>query len=195
MRRPSIPFAGHSASLSTSALSIDSKSIYGYAPSTYAASTVAASTIMPNVLMQPVRNTETTVWVEGHCLRLQYHETNFLCSICDERSDSDGTYKCTDCSIIVHGRCLGQVSLICPSAFHPDRIRAAFVRCFASMFYTYRKYLRPPTKEQRSSGQFYGFDIDGFIRSLPGEQADYIAMLRQTQGKPFSKSTIPSTVD
>jgi DENN (AEX-3) domain/uDENN domain/C1 domain len=185
MRRPSIPFAGHSASLSTSALSIDSKSTYGYAPSTYAASTVAASTIMPNILMQPVRNTETTVWVEGHCLRLQHHETTTLCSICDEKSDGDGVYKCTGCRIIVHGRCLGHVCLICPSAFHPDRIRAAFVRCFASMFYTYRKYLRPPTKEQRNSSQFYGFDMDGFIRSLPGEQADYIVMLKQTQGKQF----------
>jgi hypothetical protein len=182
MRRPSIPFAGHSASLSTSALSVDTKSTYGYAPSTYAASTVAASTIMPNILMQPVRNTETTVWVEGHCLRLQNYETTSVCSICDEKSDGDGVYKCTGCSIMVHGRCVGQVSLICPSAFYPDRIRAAFVRCFASMFYTYRKFLRPPTKEQSRSRQFYGFDLDGFIRSLPSDQADYIAMLKQTQG-------------
>ena len=67
LQRPSVPFSnGHQASLSTSALSMDNKSMYGYAPSTYAASTLAASTIMPNILMQPVRNTDTTVWVEGH---------------------------------------------------------------------------------------------------------------------------------
>lgn len=183
LRRPSVPFAGHSASLSTSAVSMDSKSIYGYAPSTYAASTMAASTIMPNMLLQPVRNTDTTVWVEGHCMEWRRHDTLSVCCICDEKADSDGTYKCNSCTVTAHSRCLGQVSLVCPSAFHPDRIRAAFVRCFASLFYTYRKYLKAPTKEQKTSGQFYSFDMDGFMRSLPGEQAEYTAMLKQTQGK------------
>jgi len=183
LRRPSIPFSnGHSSSLSTSALSMDSKSVYGYAPSTYAASTLAASTIMPNMLMQPVRNTETTIWVEGHCLVWQANDTSSVCSICDDKSEGDGIYKCNSCAATSHGRCLGQVSLVCPSAFHADRVRAAFVRCFASMFYTYRKYLNRPTREQKSSGQLYGFDMDGFLRSLPHEQHEYTAMLKQTQG-------------
>jgi hypothetical protein len=181
-RRPSAPFTGHSATLSASAISIDSKSMYGYAPSTYAASTMAASTIMPNMLMQPVRNTESTLWVEGHFLDLRRHDTTSTCSICDDKADSEGVYKCTSCSIIAHGRCLGQISLVCPSAFHPDRIQAAFVRCFASLFYTYRKHLKPPNSQQKASGQLYGFDMDGFIRSLPDDQADYAAMLKQTQG-------------
>jgi hypothetical protein len=185
LRRPSIPFNnGHSASLSTSALSIDAKSMYGYAPSTYAASTLAASTIMPNMLMQPVRNTDTTIWVEGHCFNLNRNDTASVCSICDDKSEGDGIYKCTSCSTTSHGRCLGHVSLVCPSAFHADRVRAAFVRCFASLFYTYRKYLNRPTKEQKASGQLYGFDMDGFIKSLPHEQHEYITMLKQTQGKP-----------
>ena len=188
LRRPSIPFAnGHSSSLSTSALSIDSKSVYGYAPSTYAPSTLAASTIMPNMLMQPVRNTDTTIWVEGHCFVLQGQENlGSVCSICDEKPDGDGIYKCTSCSTVSHGRCLGQVSLVCPSAFHADRVRAAFVRCFASLFYTYRKYLGRPTREQKSSGQIYGFDMEGFLKSLPHEQQQYIAMLKQTQGRSFT---------
>ncbi|RWA08584.1 hypothetical protein EKO27_g6508 [Xylaria grammica] len=65
--RPHAPFLnGHQANLSISAISIDSQSSYGggmggYAPSTYAQSTLAASTIMPNMLVQPVRNTETTI--------------------------------------------------------------------------------------------------------------------------------------
>lgn len=109
-------------------------------------------------------------------------DTATVCSICDEKADSDGMYKCTGCSVIAHGRCLGQVSLVCPSAFHADRIRAAFVRCFASLFYTYRKYLKAPNKEQKASGQFYNFDMDGFMRSLPGEQAEYAVMLKETQG-------------
>lgn len=184
LRRPSKPFAnGHSASLSTSAVSVDSKSLYGYAPSTYAASTLAASTIMPNMLVQPIRNTETTIWVEGHCLVLQTDGDSMVCSICDDKSDGDGIYKCTSCSTVSHGRCLGYVSLVCPSAFHADRIRAAFVRCFANLFYTYRKYMGRPTKEQKNSGQLYGFDMEGFLRSLPHEQQAYISMLKQTQGQ------------
>jgi hypothetical protein len=189
LRRPSVPFInGHSQSLSTSALSMtmaDSKSTYGYAPSTYAPSTLAASTIMPNMLMQPVRNTETTVWVEGHCFVWARHDTSSVCSICDERPDGDGIYKCNGCNTVSHGRCLGQVSLVCPSAFHADRVRAAFVRCFASLFYTYRKYLNRPTKEQKNSGQLYGFDMTGFLKSLPQEQQEYGTMLKQTQGKNF----------
>jgi hypothetical protein len=175
LRRPSIPFInGHSSNPSISAMSIDSNSAYGYAPSTYAPSTLAASTIMPNMLMQPVRNTETTVWVEGHCLVWQANDTSSVC------------YRCSSCTTVSHGRCLGQVSLVCPAAFHADRVRAAFVRCFASLFYTYRKHLSRPTKVQKRNGQLYGFDMDGFLKSLPHEQYEYIVMLKQTQGiSPF----------
>jgi len=184
LRRPSAPFVnGHSASLSTSALSIDAKSMYGYAPSTYAPSTLAASTIMPSMLMQTVRNTDTTVWVEGHCFEWHVHDTSSVCSICDEKPEGDGIYMCNSCATVSHGRCLGQVSLVCPSAFYPDRVRAAFVRCFASLFYTYRKHLNRPTREQKNSGQLYGFDMDGFMKSLPHEHQEYIATLKQTQGK------------
>ncbi|KAE8453128.1 hypothetical protein EG329_012315 [Mollisiaceae sp. DMI_Dod_QoI] len=182
LRRPSIPFSsGHSASLSTSALSIDAKSTYGYAPSTYAASTLAASTIMPNMLMQPVTNTDTTVWVEGHCFILQRNDATSICSICDERPEGDGIYKCSGCTTIAHGRCLDHCALVCPAAFHTDRVRAAFVRCFASLFYTYRKHLMRPTKEQKNNGQIYGFDMDGFVKSLPHEQQEHAYMLKQTQ--------------
>jgi hypothetical protein len=182
LRKPSIPFSGHSASLSTSALSMDNKSTYGYAPSTYAASTIAASTIMPNMLMQPVTNTDTTIWVEGHCMALHQHDNSAVCSICDDRAEGDGIYRCTECAINAHGRCLGQVSIICPKAFDADRVRSAFVRCFASLFYTYRKYLKSPSSEQKKAGQLYGFDMDGFFKSMPNDQAEYAAMLKQTQG-------------
>jgi hypothetical protein len=134
------------------------------------------------MLMQPVRNTDTTIWVEGHCLVWQAHDTSSVCSICEEKAEGDGIYKCSSCTTVSHGRCLGQVSLVCPAAFHADRVRAAFVRCFASLFYTYRKYLGRPTREQKSGGQLYGFDMDGFLKSLPHEQNEYIVMLKQTQG-------------
>ncbi len=185
LHRPSLPFLnGHAQSLSISAISIDSQSSQGgYAPSTYAQSTLAASTIMPNLLTQPVRNTETTVWVEGHCFDWMPSETSSACSICEERSEGDGLYRCSGCQCLAHGRCLGFVSLVCPEAFHADRVRAAFVRCMASLLFTYRKYLGRPTREQRTNGQLYAFDMSGFIKSLPYDQQEYATMMRDTQGK------------
>ena len=139
---------------------------------------------MPNMLMQPVRNTETTVWVEGHCFTWAANDLSSTCTVCEDRSEGDGIYKCTGCGAYSHGRCLGCVSLVCCEAFHPDRVRAAFVRCLASLFYTYRKYLGRPSKEQKNNGRMYSFDMDGFIKSLPYDQQDYANMLRETQGKP-----------
>jgi hypothetical protein len=184
LHRPSLPFLnGHSTSLSVSAISVDSQSSYGgYAPSTYAQSTLAASTIMPNMLIQPVQNTETTVWVEGHCFNWSAHESSCVCTVCDDRSEHDGIYKCSGCNALAHNRCLGFVSLVCPEAFHSDRVRAAFVRCLASLLYTYRKYLGRPTKEQKNNGQLFAFDMDGFVRSLPYDQQEYATMMRDTQG-------------
>ncbi|RDA82386.1 hypothetical protein CP532_1595 [Ophiocordyceps camponoti-leonardi (nom. inval.)] len=199
---------GHQPNASISGISVDSHSSFGcggggvgYAPSTYAQSTLAASTIMPNMQVQPVRNTETTVWVEGHCFRLGNPDDacsssaststsasttassshSSPCAICDERSDGDGVYVCAVCKTVAHGRCLGQVSLVCPEAFRPDRVRAAFVRCMASLLYTYRKHLGRPSKQQKSNGQLYAFDMDAFIKGLPYEQQEYAAMLRDTQ--------------
>ncbi|KAI8630717.1 dDENN domain-containing protein [Xylariaceae sp. FL1651] len=176
VHRPHAPFLnGHQANLSISAISIDSQSSYGgfggYAPSAYAQSTLAASTVMPNMLIQPVFNTETTVWVEGHCFNLCTNEVCATCTICDERSEGDGCYKCSGCGAFSHGRCLGCVSLV----------RAAFVRCHASLLYTYRKHLGRPSKDQKNNGQLYAFDMNGFIRSLPYDQQDYAVMMRDTQ--------------
>lgn len=94
LRRPSLPFAHHSPSPSTSSLGADNQSVFNaYPPSVFAPSTIAASTIMPNMLVQPVRNTDTTKWVEGHCLQWKTHNLESICSICDERSD-EGIYCC-----------------------------------------------------------------------------------------------------
>ncbi|OAA36774.1 dDENN domain protein [Beauveria brongniartii RCEF 3172] len=188
MHRPSHPFLnGHQQNYSISGISIDSTATGygggsgGYAPSTYAQSTLAASTIMPSMQIQPVRNTETTVWVEGHCFNLDRKDATSTCTICAEKADAEGMYHCSACKTISHGRCLGVASLVCPQAFHSDRVRAAFVRCQASLLYTYRKHLARPSKQQRSNGQIYAFDMDGFIKSLPHEQQDYAVMMRDTQ--------------
>ena len=185
-RRPSIPLSGHSSShsssLSMATISTDSHGFSNYAPSTYAQSTLAASTIMPNMLMQPVRNNDTMQWMEGHCLQWRARDERSTCSICEEKAEGD-IYKCSGCPISAHGRCVQQVCLPCSAAFHPEQVRAAFIRCFASLFYTYRKFLGPPTQEQKKSGMLYRFNLDGFLRSLPHENADYMRMLRQTQGR------------
>ncbi|ORY63996.1 AEX-3 domain-containing protein [Pseudomassariella vexata] len=181
--RPNVPFLnGHQANLSISAFSVESKSSYGgYAPSTYAQSTIAASTVMPNMLIQPVRNTETTVWVEGHCFNFTSHDNVSVCSVCEEHAEGDGIYKCSSCSGVSHGRCLGCVSLVCPSAFNAEKVRAAFVRCLASLLYTYRKHMGRPSRDQRNNRQMYAFDMNAFIKSLPYDQQDYATMMKETQ--------------
>ncbi|KAL2055586.1 hypothetical protein ABVK25_004394 [Lepraria finkii] len=181
LRRPSLPFSNHSSKQSMATISTGSYAMSVYAPSTYAQSTIAASTVMPNILMQPVRNNETTSWVEGHCLQWRLHDDRSVCTICDDRAE-DGIYKCTGCGINAHGRCAQQIAVVCPVAFHPEQIRSAFARCFAALFYTYRKFLQPPTRDQKKSGMLYGFNMDGFLRSLPRENAEYMQVLQQTQG-------------
>lgn len=188
LRRPSMPFSGHSSSLSMATISTDSQSTSHYAPSTYAQSTLAASTVMPNVLMQPVRNTETTSWREGHCLQWRPHEDRALCSVCEDKAE-EGIYKCTGCGMSAHGRCAPQICIVCPAAFHPEQIRAAFVRCFASLFYTYRKFLQAASGEQKKGGMLYRFNMEGFLKSLPRENADYVHTLQQTQGKHLTNTS------
>jgi hypothetical protein len=152
-----------------------------YAPSVYATSTIAASTIVPQAVAQPVFDTDSTCWVEGHCMQLLPRDDKIICTICDEKAD-EGMFKCTGCKTFAHGRCVSLICLVCPAAFHPEQIRAAFVRCFASLLYTYKKFMIPATKEQKKSGLTYHFNMDAFLKSLPHEHAEYMAVLQQTQG-------------
>jgi len=94
MRRPSQPFLGHAPSASTSSLSHELRAPSSYAPSVYAQSTLAASTIMPGLAMQPVRNTDTTRWQEGHCMQWRPTEEKASCSVCEEKAD-EGLYRCS----------------------------------------------------------------------------------------------------
>ncbi|OKL58805.1 hypothetical protein UA08_05742 [Talaromyces atroroseus] len=168
-RRPSAPFLGHASNLSVTTLNTDYGGASTYAPSVYATSTIAASTIVPQAMAQPVFNTDSTCWIEGHCLQLQPRDDKIICSICDERSD-EKMYKCTGCKTHVHDRCAPLICIVCPAAFHPEQIRAAF------------KYLLPASKEHKKSGLTYHFNMDAFLKSLPHEHADYMTSLQQTQG-------------
>ncbi|KAL2833302.1 dDENN domain protein [Aspergillus cavernicola] len=178
-RRPSAPFLGHAPNLSVTTLNTDYQSTY--APSVYAQSTVAASTIVPQPVIQPIHNTEGTSWIEGHCLQLQPWDDKAVCSICDERAD-ENMYRCASCKTMVHNRCAHQICLVCPIAFHPEQVRAAFVRCFASLFYTYKKFLQTPSGDKKKAGLTYSFNMEAFFKSLPGEHAEYIGILQHTQG-------------
>lgn len=188
LRRPSQPtmqttpqpFVSHHSSMSTSTLPNSGN----YAPSVYAPSTIAASTIMPSTLYQPVRDTETNKWVEGHCLVRRPQELKTYCTICDEKCD-EAVYRCTGCAVCVHARCASAVSVVCPVAFRTDQVRAAFVRSFASLFYTYRRYMLPASGERRKAGLVYHFNMDNFLKSVPSENAEYMHMLRETQGMLF----------
>ncbi|KAL1612404.1 hypothetical protein SLS60_000630 [Paraconiothyrium brasiliense] len=101
LRRPSQTFLGHAPSASTSSLSHELCAPSSYAPSVYAQSTLAASTIMPGLAMQPVRNTDTTRWQEGHCLQWRPMEQKATCSVCDEKSD-DATGDQKKSGLIYH---------------------------------------------------------------------------------------------
>lgn len=57
------------------------------------------------------------------------------------------------------------------------------MRCFASLLYTYRRFLGAPSSDQKKSGLMYSFNIDGFMKSMPSENQEYFTMLRETQGK------------
>lgn len=93
----------------------------------------------------------------------------------------------TGCGMTAHNRCIQQICIVCCAAFHPDQVMAAFIRCFASLFYTYRKFLGPSTADQRKGGMLYGFKMDEFLRSVPQENAEYMTMLRDTQGQHFGR--------
>lgn len=60
---------------------------------------------------------------------------------------------------------------------------AAFARCFASLLYTYRKFLVPAPRDQQKHGFFYKFNTTGFMRSLPHDSVDYMSVLSETQGR------------
>jgi len=85
------------------------------------------------------------------------------------------------CPITAHAGCVQQITLVCPAAFRPDLVRAAFVRCFASLLYTYRRFLNSASGERRKAGLLYHFNFDGFCKSVPAEHAEYLNMLRDTQ--------------
>ena len=180
VRKASLPFLGHASSASMATLNAEKVPQSSYAPSMYAQSTLAASTIMPHVLHQPVRNSEATSFVEGHCLQWKGDDSRTLCSVCDEKAE-DGIYRCSGCGLMSHGRCAPQIYVVCPTAFFPDQVRAAFVRTFASLFYTYRKHMKAVNLEQRKNGMMHSFDMNEFLRGVPGDVAAYLAGLHQTQ--------------
>ncbi|KAI1935389.1 hypothetical protein LOZ66_005276 [Ophidiomyces ophidiicola] len=181
-RRPSVPFLGHSYNLSVSTTGNEYNASV-YAPSVYAQSTIAASTIMPHAFPQPMRNPVGSTLVEAHCLQLQQQQVDAagVCTICDEKAE-DAMYRCSGCKLVVHGRCAAHICLPCGVAFHPNQIRAAFVRCFASLLYTYKKFMRPATGDKKKAGLTNSFHMDAFLKSLPHEHAEYMAVLQQTQG-------------
>ena len=95
-----------------------------YAPSVYAQSTLAASTIMPGVLMQTVRDTETTKWSDGHCMTWKARDEKATCAVCDEKAD-DGIYRCSGTTLfIIHREYQISPSLNFSCFFHLFRVRS-----------------------------------------------------------------------
>ncbi len=181
MRKGSLPFVRHTATPSNITSFSDTRNGSTYAPSTYAQSTLAASTIMPNMAHAPRgRNTEGTIWIEGHFLQARPADGPSTCVLCDDKAQ-DGYHRCSGCGFVVHDRCANQITVVCPAAFYPEQIRAAFVRCLASLFYTYRKFMQPAGPKKRKLGAVYQFDHESFVKSLPPDHGAYMEMMQQTQ--------------
>ncbi|KAL1600302.1 hypothetical protein SLS59_005929 [Nothophoma quercina] len=108
------------------------------------------------------------------------HEDKATCSICEEKSD-EGLYRCSGCTTYVHARCAPSICIVCPTAFRPDQVRASFVRCFASLLYTYRRYLVPASGDRKKSGMHYQFKMEEFMKAQPAENVQYLTALQQTQ--------------
>jgi hypothetical protein len=144
--------------------------------------------------MKEVEKSEKHQWREGHSLKWNEHARHGDCEVCYEAS-AGGMFICDgisfrscingDCRLTVHHRCLDAVTLPCMSAanFSPDRIRAAFLRCFASLLYNYRKHFEPVSNGRRydSGGKLFDFKMQGFLRSAPRDMFQYIEMLSETQ--------------
>lgn len=194
-RKGSIPFVRHGSSPSTASISAVpvslSESRSFYAASSYAQSTIAASTIMPGMMFQPARNTDSQIWVEGHCLIRQSPAGHSLCNVCDEKIEGSH-YRCSGCGLVTHAQCaVHQISVVCSTSFFPDQVRAAFARFFASLLYEYRKFIKPvppnadgvqpQQKRKLGTDSKCKINIDAWFRSLNPEHAAYMELLRQTQ--------------
>ncbi|KAJ9614267.1 hypothetical protein H2200_002403 [Cladophialophora chaetospira] len=180
LRKASVPFIKHNANPSSSTTLSENRNGSTYAPSTYAQSTLAASTVMPGMSAQPASNGQGIYWSEGHCLQWRAADGLSTCVLCDDKAH-DGFYRCSGCGFVIHDRCADQISIVCSAAFYPDQVRAAFARCMASLFYTYRKFMQPAPAQKRKTGSVYTFDNDAFIKTLPPDHGAYMEMLRQTQ--------------
>lgn len=48
---------------------------------------------MPQMMMQPVQNTDSTQWVEGHCMKWDAYAGRVNCEVCDDKAE-DGAFRC-----------------------------------------------------------------------------------------------------
>lgn len=86
-----------------------------YARSVDAQSTLAPSTINADMMVQPVRDNESTKWIEGHCFLRKSRDKKSTCAICDERCE-DECFRCSCESS--HTRC----DLQYPNRSQPARL-------------------------------------------------------------------------
>jgi hypothetical protein len=127
-------------------------------------------------------NSSTSQLVEGHLLHPHAMDERSACDVCDESGhDLDVMLHCAGCPLVSHARCAPEITVVCANAFRPDQVRAAFVRCFASLLYTYRRHLCIADHKQRRNGLLYAFNSESFLRSLPSDCTEFVSVLLNTQ--------------
>lgn len=186
---------------SPSLISSDSRRSSTYSLTTSEADTSAAQSPMTSRPSSPTARPEAQI-VEGHILLSPSYfglpSGEMICSICLNRERSDScVLTCKACKLQVHSTCTKSVVTPCtPAAFHPHRVRAAFVRAMATLLFNYRKYLVPtntikshskptnslhPSFADTDEEQFYQFNQKEFLSRLPKDHAPYIRFLCSTQ--------------
>ncbi|KAL1648682.1 hypothetical protein SLS61_006813 [Didymella pomorum] len=137
------------------------------------------STVFPPMPSTPISRSDS-----GYALQAGLREkrsAHFDAQSRRSSSSDEGLYRCSGCTTHAHVRCASSICIVCPTAFRPDQVRASFVRCFASLLYTYRRYLVPATGDRKKSGMHYQFKMEEFMKNQPAENVGYLTSLQQTQ--------------
>lgn len=161
------------------------KPTVGRSYSTNSFISLAASTLidfdpLANSTNMPATNSENMQYCEGHLLLRKQMEPSDTCTVCNMEIDTG--LSCDGCRLKVHDSCIEQVNMPClPVCFNGERIRAAFLRFFSTLFYTYRKFMNPPNRGDAIRGKYFSFDMEGFILHHPRPIGSYLSELSQTQ--------------
>ncbi len=132
----------------------------------------------------PARTDNSTLKMrEGHQFRRRTVNRRELV-VCDISADVilGDYYRCSVCGSTLDTQNVdSRIIMPClPAALDTDKVRVAFVRSFATLFYSYRKHLESLHRKKHTD-DYYAFRKAEFLREAPPENSHYLKMLSETQ--------------